>query len=168
MVKALAQLNIKWCFNLFPGPVVRIGPNELTFNRAQAWKDIYGHRQGHAHFAKDPVHAGPVTPVGVKGTPTLQYEPNEASHARQKRVLSHAFSMKALLEQEDIVVMHIKKLVDNLRRMSANDEVIDICDWFSFVTFDLTGDLAFKETFGCLDEGIYPGFIHRRWNVWSR
>jgi len=135
------------------GSVVRIGPNELTFNKAEAWKDIYGHRQGHTNFPKDPVHAGPVTPVGAKNTPTLQYEPSDASHARQKRVLSHAFSMKALLEQEDIVVIHILKLIENMKRLSATNEDIDICDWFSFVTFDLTGDLAFKESFGCLDQG---------------
>jgi hypothetical protein len=28
-------------------------PNELTFTDPQAWKDIYGHRQGHPQFHKD-------------------------------------------------------------------------------------------------------------------
>ena len=90
---------------------------------------------------------------GAKNTVTLQYEPDDMSHARQKRVLAHAFSMKALLEQEDIVTLHIKKLVANLQRLSEEGRDVDICDWFSFVMFDLTGDLAFKESFGCLDEG---------------
>lgn len=35
------------------GPIVRIMPNELSFTEPQAWKDIYGHRQGHPQFHKD-------------------------------------------------------------------------------------------------------------------
>src|SRR5687767_10382339 len=36
------------------GDVVRIAPDELSFNNSNAWKDIYGHRQGHAPMPKDP------------------------------------------------------------------------------------------------------------------
>ncbi|KPM37730.1 hypothetical protein AK830_g8831 [Neonectria ditissima] len=43
------QLHLKY------GPVVRTMPNELTFTDPQAWKDIYGHRQGHPQFHKDPI-----------------------------------------------------------------------------------------------------------------
>ena len=126
------------------GSVVRIGPNELTFNTAQALKDIYRSRQGHTNFPKDPVHAGAVQPVGAKGTVTFQYEPSDASHARQKRVLAHAFSVRALNEQEAIIVMHVQKLIGHLHRLNEEDKDFDISNWISFVTFDLTGDLAFK------------------------
>src|ERR1700755_2688971 len=36
------------------GPVVRVTPTELSFNGAQAWEDIYGHRQGLTNMHKDP------------------------------------------------------------------------------------------------------------------
>src|SRR5947209_6472762 len=36
------------------GPIVRTAPNELSFIDAQAWKDIYGLRQDHQNFQKDP------------------------------------------------------------------------------------------------------------------
>ena len=98
-------------------------------------------------------------PIGSKGVVTFQYEPNDASHARQKRVLAHAFSVKALSEQESIVEMHVQKLVHNLKRLGRENKEFDICNWFSFVTFDLTGDLAFKESFGCLDEGQYNFWV---------
>ncbi|KAE8853633.1 hypothetical protein HRS9122_00625 [Pyrenophora teres f. teres] len=39
------------------GPVVRVMPNELSFNTARAWDDIYGHRVGLANMDKDPIHA---------------------------------------------------------------------------------------------------------------
>ena len=35
----------------------------------------------------------------------------------------------------------------------------DMIDWFAFCTFDLTGDLAFGETFGCLDTGKYHRWV---------
>ena len=42
------------------GPVVRLSPNELSFNSVQAWEDIYGHRLGRPNMAKDPIHVGAV------------------------------------------------------------------------------------------------------------
>lgn len=47
------------------GPVLRTMPNELTFVDPQAWKDIYGHRQGHPQFHKDRKHP----PSCTRGTP---------------------------------------------------------------------------------------------------
>lgn len=35
------------------GDVVRIGPNEISFAKEEAWQDIYNHRPGHLDVAKD-------------------------------------------------------------------------------------------------------------------
>jgi hypothetical protein len=40
------------------GPVVRIAPNELSFNTASSWKDIYGYRPGHSPFIKGGFYDG--------------------------------------------------------------------------------------------------------------
>jgi hypothetical protein len=45
---------------IFIGPIVRLSPNELSFNSVQAWEDIYGHRLGRPNMAKDPIHVGAV------------------------------------------------------------------------------------------------------------
>ena len=37
------------------GSVVRVMPNELSFDNAQAWEDIYGFRQGGINMHKDPI-----------------------------------------------------------------------------------------------------------------
>jgi len=42
------------------GPIVRLSPNELSFNTVDAWEDIYGHRHGRPNMAKDPIHVGAV------------------------------------------------------------------------------------------------------------
>ena len=75
---------------------------------------------------------------------------NSADHARQRRALSHAFSTKALLEQEYIVRSYCDVFSNKMRQFAAKGEIVDAADWFSFTTFDIVGDMALGEPFGCL------------------
>ncbi|KAI4127757.1 MAG: hypothetical protein LQ341_006758, partial [Variospora aurantia] len=68
------QLHTKY------GGVVRIMPNSLSFNTAQAWKVA-----------------------------------NHSDHARIRKLLSHAFSEKALREQEPILMYYFHLLVSKLK-----------------------------------------------------
>jgi hypothetical protein len=34
-------------------------------------------------------------------------------------------------------------------------EVVDVTDWFAFTTFDIIGDMALGEPFGCLTSGEF-------------
>ncbi|ORY19673.1 pisatin demethylase [Clohesyomyces aquaticus] len=133
------------------GPIVRLSPNELSFNTAQAWEDIYGHRLGRPNMAKDPIHVGAVDPV--PGVSTISMSDNE-THARQRRALSHGFSQQALWGQETIVQSYVTKLLRDVKRFSEKDQSFNIVDWFNFMTFDVIGDLSFGESFGCLDRAI--------------
>lgn len=132
------------------GPVVRVSPNELSFESATAWDDIYGHRPGHLNMHKDPIHVGSVE--AVPGVTTLTMS-NDEVHARQRRALSHPFSMKALLGQQSIVNSHVTKLMNAFRKMEGEGTNVNVVDWYNFTTFDVIGDLCFAEPFGCLDEG---------------
>jgi len=67
------------------GEVVRTRPNELSFISENAWKDIYMHRQGQKQMAK----------AGRSGGLSILNAPDDA-HARQRRLLSHAFSERAV------------------------------------------------------------------------
>ena len=138
------------------GPVVRLSPNELCFNSAQAWNDIYGHRIGRRDYAKDPIHVGSVDPL--PGVSTISMADHD-THARQRKALSYGFSKKALHEQEDIMQEYVNKLQKNFWKFSNKNEAFDIVKWFNFITFDVIGDLAFGESFGCLDEGEFHWWI---------
>jgi len=70
------------------GPVVRTRPNELSFIDENAWKDIYAHRQGHRQMQK----AGRT----VDGKAYSIINAPDDVHARQRRLLSHAFSERAV------------------------------------------------------------------------
>ena len=139
------------------GPVVRVSPNELSFNTVNAWEDVYGHRIGHTNMHKDPIHVGAVDPLPGATNLTMS---DDATHARQRRALAHAFSQKALTEQEPIIMGYVNKLIENLNRFAANKEKANMVNWFNFTTFDVIGDLSFGEPFGCLEEGKIPTACH--------
>ncbi|KAF2258735.1 cytochrome P450 [Lojkania enalia] len=132
------------------GPVVRVMPNELSFNTAKAWDDIYGHRIGLPNMDKDPIHVGAVE--AIPGATNLTMAP-DAHHARQRRALAHAFSKQALMEQEPILKGYVNLFVQRLREMAHRGEAANMVSWFNFCTFDIIGDLSFGEPFGCLNEG---------------
>ncbi|KAH6673039.1 pisatin demethylase [Halenospora varia] len=129
------------------GPVVRVSPNELVFDNEAAWKDIYGSRPGHKNFHKDPIHVGSIQSLPGVSTITMA---NDADHARQRRALSHAFSTKALLEQEYIVKSYIDVFSKKMNEFAARGKTVDVVDWFAYTTFDIIGDMALGEPFGCL------------------
>jgi cytochrome P450 len=75
----------------------------------------------------------------------------DADHARQRRALSHAFSTKALLEQEYIVKNYINVFSNKMNAFAEKGELVNVTDWFAFTTFDIIGDMALGEPFGCLE-----------------
>ncbi|KAJ6127323.1 hypothetical protein N7523_002935 [Penicillium sp. IBT 18751x] len=139
------------------GDVVRIAPNSLVYRAAPAWRDIYGHRKkGHRTFRKDPALYTP-TPNGVNAIITA----NDEQHTRMRRLLTHAFSSKALSKQESILHTYADMLIEKLAGLLGQEQapVVDLTRWFNYTTFDLTGDLAFGETFGCLAEHRYHWWV---------
>ncbi|KAF0327197.1 benzoate 4-monooxygenase cytochrome p450 [Colletotrichum asianum] len=137
---------VKACHDQY-GPVVRVSPKELSFDNEAAWKDIYGSQPGHNNFHKDPIHVGSIQ--SVPGVPTITMA-NDADHARQRRALSHAFSTKALLEQEYIVKSYIDVFSLKMREFAKLGKPVNVVDWFAYTTFDIIGDMALGEPFGCL------------------
>ena len=124
-----------------------MSPNELCFDNEAAWKDIYGSRPGHKNFHKDPIHVGSIQSLPGVSTITMA---NDADHARQRRALSHAFSTKALMEQEYIVKEYVDVFSKQMQEFARTGETVDVVDWFAYTTFDIIGDMALGEPFGCL------------------
>ncbi|KAI5371060.1 Putative cytochrome P450 [Septoria linicola] len=135
------------------GSVVRISPNELSFTSGDtAWQDIYGFRtgkmKGHLNTQKDPFWY----PPPVNGTPSILLD-NDEGHSKGRRLLSHAFSDKALHEQELLIQKYVDQLVDRLVEVSSTDSSpVDMTKFFNWTTFDVIADLLFGEPFGCLQD----------------
>ncbi|KAI5194235.1 benzoate 4-monooxygenase cytochrome P450 [Aureobasidium subglaciale] len=138
------------------GDVVRISPTQLSYNTAEAWKEIYGHRLGKNQLEKDPSFY-----FKQKEGPSI-FISNDADHSRMRRLVSHAFSTQALLEQEPLIMGYIDLLVNKLwaEIRSPSHGMVDIVKWFNCTTFDIIGDLAFGEPFNALQNGEYHPWIH--------
>ncbi|KAK5017800.1 hypothetical protein LTR16_001509 [Cryomyces antarcticus] len=106
---------------------------------------------------KDPIHVGSVDPL--PGVTILTMADDDNHTRRQRRALAHSFSQKALLEQEYIIKGYVDMLIENLNRMSNNDQTFNLVDWLNFTTFDIIGDLAFGEPFGCLEQGEFHFWV---------
>ena len=130
------------------GPIVRTGPDELAFTSPEAWKDIYG-RPGHTQLKRDPYI---YPPDNVTEFPNSIIHADDVNHARIRRQMAHAFSAKALEEQQPLITKHIDTLIRQLHTAKGPQ---NMSDWFNFAGFDIIGDLAFGESFGCLEKGEY-------------
>ena len=88
---------------------------------------------------------------------------SDADHARYRRLLAHAFSERALREQEYLPLAYIDLLTRKLRGIVSASEshstVVDIVKWLNFTTFDIVGDLTLGESFHCLEESNYHGWV---------
>jgi len=81
---------------------------------------------------------------------------DDADHSRYRRLLSHAFSDKALREQEPLITPYVDLLISRLHE-NANKGAQDMVSWFNFVAFDIIGSLTLGESFGCLeDSALHP------------
>ena len=112
------QLHLRY------GPVVRVAPNELSFIDAQAWKDIYGYRPGVDEFAKDASERFSEDPAH----PNIIVADRER-HATLRRLLSNAFSDKAMRGQIHILSDYTMKLVECLRARTS--EPVDMVKWYN-------------------------------------
>jgi cytochrome P450 len=137
------------------GPAVRIAPNEISFTSPDAWQDIYGMQPGRIQNQKDPFSLPPMEP-GMEPEIVLS---DDVNHARFRRLYGPAFTTKALEEQQGMLLKYANLLISELKSNVAKNPVQDMTAWYNFVTFDLTGDFAFGESFHSLESGQYHSFV---------
>lgn len=138
--KKLLELHDKY------GPIVRIADNELSFILADAWKDNNGHRSaGRLENPKEP--------MAVLGNEHNLFGANLEDHTRMRRVLSHGFSMKAMLDQQPLISTHVNLLLQRLHEhCEGGARPVDMVSWYNRVTFDVISDLSWGEALGCLEK----------------
>lgn len=154
------------------GSVVRIAPNEVSFISGEtAWQDIYGTRcavLSKGFFISDVLsgfHHGPQKQkVGPFLKDKVWYRPtlngvrsivgaDPEAHSHMRRALSHAFSDRAIKDQEPIVQRYIDLLINHVRKTIAAEEDGNVVDvkLYNWLTIDIIGYLTFGQSFGCLE-----------------
>lgn len=69
-----------------------------------------------------------------------------------KRSLLAGFFARALQEQEPIVQSCVNNFVTQIGKR-VGKEAIDMTEWFEMVAFDILGEMAFGESFHCVENG---------------
>lgn len=134
----------------YDSDIIRTSPNDISIISASAWKDIYGARTGMANFQKDRL---------IYSTLDSIITADDEYHSRIRRLVSHAFSDKALREQESLLMAHVNALIEGLKKESRGRVVVDLCDWFLWSTFDVIGDLSLGESFDCIGKRDYHRWV---------
>ncbi|KAL9033110.1 MAG: hypothetical protein Q9214_007665, partial [Letrouitia sp. 1 TL-2023] len=152
------------------GPVVRLSPTTLSYTSSRAWKEIYAIQPSKPQLAKDPAFY-----LTQKEGPSI-FISSDADHSRMRRLLSHAFSDRAIKEQEplmtpyfDLLITRIREAIHSSSSISSSYAekrrdvrpfaVIDFVKWYNMATFDVIGDLAFGQPFGSLETGQQHSWI---------
>jgi cytochrome P450 len=86
---------------------------------------------------------------------------DEKNHARQRRILSHAFSVEALRGQEKLTAEYVDLFIMKIGEVAEeNKGVVDLNCWFNYLTFDIIGEMAFGESFQCMATGMHVEKYH--------
>ncbi|KAH6957283.1 cytochrome P450 [Fusarium avenaceum] len=136
------------------GPVVRTGPDDVSFITDGAFKTIYGHKSsGGKDFPKDLRNYRQGRPV--KNIISADHE----NHKRMRKLLSHAFSQKAILSQEELMRNYVDLFMSQLTERANQGTDVNLVAWYNFATFDIIGHLALGQSFGCLESGKYHPWV---------
>lgn len=135
------------------GPIVRWGPSHLSFCSVSALETVYGHN---ANVQKGSWYQ-------VTYGHSIFNVVDKAIHARKKRVMSQAFSDKAIRGMEPHILSAIRVWSENLgndntpsKDLSKIDSIgenswtapKDMSDHAAYMIFDVLGEICFGETFG--------------------
>ena len=130
---------------------MRVAPNFVSVNSDRGLHDIYGHGK-HLQKAKF-YNAFPA----IKGVYNTHNAIDKAMHGRKRRVLSQAFSDNALKGMEDVMLLHVRQLCAVLAGYDGDFEshdqkgnVKNMGDWFSYLSYDVMGELCFGKSFDML------------------
>ncbi|KAJ5107987.1 hypothetical protein N7456_004662 [Penicillium angulare] len=142
-------------------PVIRTGPNTLSYGDTRAIKDIYGHN---TKCTKDESYN--ITSGSHFNLADVIDKPD---HARKRKVLSSAYALKNLESWEYKVTDKIQRMFKHFDAVCTDapkedvasgraapdqkDVTLDLRGWNNFFTLDAIADIGLSEKLGLLDQG---------------
>ncbi|THV85399.1 cytochrome protein [Aureobasidium pullulans] len=138
-------------------PIIRIGPNNLSFGRTDAIKDIYGHGTS---CVKDLKYV-----ITASEHPHLFDVVEKKAHTEKRKRLSAAFAMKHLENWEYKVARTTERLLIAFDKLctpalpsgtvvpDAQDLTIDFNKWINLFTIEAINYLALSSELGLLEQG---------------
>lgn len=130
------------------GPVVRFTPNSLSFNTVSAIDSIYKSRKANV-IKSDWYQCVRDSAGGFESTFTAR---DKARHGVKRRLLSHAFSEKALKDYEPMINKTVGTWLSQLEQEAkSTGGAVDLGRWSEYLIFDILGEICFSKSFGLLE-----------------
>ncbi|CZT22761.1 related to cytochrome P450 CYP3/CYP5/CYP6/CYP9 subfamilies [Ramularia collo-cygni] len=125
------------------GHIVRVAPDELSYDIPEAWEEIYSSGSGRIENHRPEWF--------VSSKLNFIIGANESDQKRMKSVMAPGFSHAALMEQEPTIKKHLDLFIRQIRQ-ATNDgqKPANLIRWVNYLTFDIIGDLLFGQDFGCV------------------
>ncbi|TVY45051.1 Cytochrome P450 monooxygenase [Lachnellula occidentalis] len=123
------------------GPIVRTGPNSLSFSTPEAFESIYGFNHG---FEKGDFYA--FARDKVNGTSNIFSARTHAEHRdRRRKVVGAALNTSHVHSYNPIVAKHVQQFLSNLSIISADakDNVLNIAEPIHAFTFNTLAELVY-------------------------
>ncbi|KAL2150645.1 hypothetical protein VTH82DRAFT_7208 [Thermothelomyces myriococcoides] len=131
------------------GPVVRLGPNTLSFSDPEALKTIYGLNKG---FIKSDFYVVQQSVVKGRRLPSLFSTTDNDFHMQFRRCVNSAFTMSALVQYEPFVDNTTKLFLKQTERLYIDkSEPCDFTRWLQFYAFDVIGEITYSKRHGFIE-----------------
>ncbi|CAL1711925.1 unnamed protein product [Somion occarium] len=129
------------------GPIVRIGPNDLSIVDVDAVNSVLGAGglpKGQYYNARQIPNA-PQNIIGMRGE----------AHAARRKLWNRGFSPESLQGYEAGIARRASQVVNKLNESVGKET--DLVKWINYFAFDVMGEMAFGRSFNMITEGDKGG-----------
>ncbi|KAF4627698.1 hypothetical protein G7Y89_g10455 [Cudoniella acicularis] len=97
----------------------------------------------------------------IKGIYNTHNAIDKTLHGRKRRVLSQAFSDNALKGMEELMLLHVKQFCQVIVQGAGEKGAVtrNLSNWFSYLAYDIMGELCFGKSYDMLINGARRGVI---------
>lgn len=135
-------------------PIIRIGPNSLSFGDSKAVKDIYGYTTS---CTKGDIYAA----VSKGGHSNLIDTVNKAVHSGKRRILANAYAAKNIEKWEPRLAEETLKLLEQFDKRcvksgettEAQEHLYDFKKWIHLLTLDSIAAIGLSSSTNFVETG---------------
>jgi averantin hydroxylase len=122
----------------------------LCYTDSSALKTIYGRHnpvtEGFSEMSKNRFEYQ----KSANGSENLLGAIGQDDHSRFQKLFTHAFSERGMREMQPRIQGFVDLMIQGMKEAACPNHA-DMLKWYNWTTFDLIGDLAFGESFHCLE-----------------
>lgn len=133
------------------GPVIRIGPNEVSMADTSSLSTIFGGKSWQKGKGYSFTASGGAATAGT----ALSAIRDHKEHTARRKVWDRAFAIASLKGYQPFIELRVQQLCDQLDNLCSKGP-LDLQEWIGYLVFDVMTDLAWGGGGDALVEGRDP------------